>query len=152
MLLGMFRPLAFFLLLSTGAAVNGQGQDSSIASEIASQHSGSAGLLNGRFWVARNDGQKVIFIMGYCEAARSGKVPDRHDSPLALASCPTEVTLGDILKGLDRFYQEPENLRLAIRSALRIFAMKVAGASANDIEQELAAARAIVDSTPAKLP
>jgi hypothetical protein len=38
------------------------------------------------------------------------------------------------VRGIDRFYQEPENLRLPFMAAVKIFAMKVTGAKATEIE------------------
>ena len=95
----------------------------------------SNGHFNGRFWSGLNNNSKAAFILGYCEGA---------------SDCPIQPTFGDIVKGVDKFYQEPENLRLAIRSAIRVFALKVAGANASDIEDAMRFARAYADSADPK--
>ena len=50
----------------------------------------------------------------------------------------------DIIKGLNRFYDQPENLKLPVRIALHILAMKVAGKPPAEIESELAGYRRVV--------
>ena len=47
-------------------------------------------------------------------------------------------------KGLDRFYQEPENLRFPISAALRIFAMRVEGKSQAQIDSMLSVFRTML--------
>ena len=48
---------------------------------------------------------------------------------------------GDIVKGLDSFYQEPENLIFPINNGLRIFTMKVNGATQAEVAAEVAELR-----------
>jgi hypothetical protein len=47
----------------------------------------------------------------------------------------------EIVKGLDRFYDEPENLILPVSRGLEIFAMRVNGATQAAIDTKLAAYR-----------
>jgi len=96
------------------------------------------GLSNGRFWMFMDDRQRTCYLVGYqdhkivfgdlpvpaCDACAGEKEKDWW---------PT-LTVGEILKGLDNFYGEPENLSLPIRFALRILAMKVAGKPQPEIE------------------
>jgi hypothetical protein len=99
------------------------------------------GLLNGRFWTVLGDSSKLVFVLGYCEAAVGLAVP-----------CPSQSEFGEIVKGIDRFYQEPENLRLPFMTAQRVFAMKVAGASATEIEAVMNAAREYAERPQPKIP
>jgi hypothetical protein len=59
--------------------------------------------------------------------------------------CPKQSNYGEVLKGIDRFYQEPENMRLPIFVALQVFALKVAGAKATEIEAVMNTAREFAD-------
>lgn len=95
------------------------------------------GHFNGRFWTGLSDTSKTMFVLGYCDAAGT-------------SDCPKQPTFGDIVKGIDRFYQEPENLRLAIMSAIHVFALKVTGAKASDIEDAMHFARLFADSADPK--
>lgn len=103
------------------------------AADISDQRSN--GSLNGRFWTHLNQHEKLTFVLGYCEGA-----------PI----CPPQPTFSDIVKGIDRFYQEPENLRLTFASALRIFSLKVAGAKMSEIEAAMSLARQFADAVKEK--
>lgn len=95
--------------------------------------------LNGRFWSRLpeefNHHYKLYFVLGYCESGE----------------CPVQPNYGEIVKGIDKFYDEPENLRLPIFLAMRVFAMKVAGAKATEIEAVMNAAREYADKPDAKV-
>lgn len=58
-----------------------------------------------------------------------------------------KVPFGDITKGLDRFYQEPENLMFPICDALRIFKIKVVGATQAEVEAKIASIRREIKET-----
>jgi hypothetical protein len=92
------------------------------------------GLVNGRFWTILHYDTKLFFIIGFCEGAASADV------------CPPQSEFGEIVKGIDRLYQEPENLRLPFVDAARIFAMKVTGATATQIEAVMDRARKYADT------
>jgi len=92
------------------------------------------GTLNGRFWNSLPEDSRLWFILGYCEGT----------SQFWLA-CPTEVENGELVKGIDRFYQEPENLRLPVITAMAVFTQKVRGASPTLIESLMKAARDFAD-------
>jgi hypothetical protein len=74
----------------------------------------------------------MFFIVGYGEAIMA--VGYKHDE-LMFPMLPT--TFGDIERGLNRFYQEPENLIFPDSFALHFFTMKVNGASQSEVEAEL---------------
>jgi hypothetical protein len=98
------------------------------------------GLLNGRFWNRFGDlggnGSKLFFVIGYCEGAASAPSDIR---------CPKQLEFGEILKGIDKFYQEPENLRLPFIVAVQILRMKVEGAKAFEIEAAISYAKEQAD-------
>ena len=52
-----------------------------------------------------------------------------------------DVPFGDIVKGVDRFYQEPENLTFPVNYALEIFTLKVNGSTQAEIEKKIAGYR-----------
>jgi hypothetical protein len=92
------------------------------------------GLLNGRFWNGIDDSGKLFFLIGYCEAA------------VDALRCPAQTEFGETIKGIDKFYQEPENLRLTFISAMRIFTRKVEGAKPTEIEALMDLARKYADA------
>jgi hypothetical protein len=97
---------------------------------------------NGRFWELMDDAKRASYINGF-EAAFSlqgGYKPKQTQFPTGSG------TFGDIRKGLDRFYQDPENLSFPIFYALHIFAMKVNGASQAEVEAEVRRLRAVVNT------
>ena len=67
------------------------------------------------------------------------------------ASAPYNRTMARSSRESDKFYDEPENLRLPIFLAMRVFAMKVAGAKATEIEAVMNAAREYADKPDAKV-
>jgi hypothetical protein len=88
------------------------------------------GALNGRYWTSLTDNMQTFFLVGYLDAHFA------YAPPFLNNSLPATV-IGDIQKGLDRFYQDPENLRFPISAALRIFAMRVEGKSQPQIDSML---------------
>jgi hypothetical protein len=70
----------------------------------------------------------------------------KHDE-LMFPCLPT--TFGDIEKGLNRFYQEPENLMFPVSFALHFFTMKVNGASQVEVEAEVKRTRRNINSRKA---
>jgi hypothetical protein len=91
------------------------------------------GGLNGRFWETLTPSDRLWFIIGlhegleYAEARMPSYFPG--------------VPYGDVLKGVDRFYEEPENLTFPVLYALEVFALKVNGATQSEIEKNLAERR-----------
>jgi hypothetical protein len=65
---------------------------------------------------------------------------------------PPVPEFGEIIKGIDRFYQEPENLRVVLFSATKVFAMKVEGATATEIEAAMDRARNYANNPQPKAP
>ena len=95
----------------------------------------SAGLLNGRYWTSLNETAKAFYLAGYRDGlvvgagstslAEPGEILER----LGRARFPVTLVISDVVKGVDKFFSEPENLRFPIVDAVGIFARKAAGAS-----------------------
>ena len=126
---------AILLGLCVCALCFAQGNDSADQRVRDSQ---TDGQLNGRFWTAIPADAKTGFVMGYCAAATGD------------LSCPSEAQYGDIQKAIDRFYQEPENLRLPVAVAIQVFARRLRGMSEQTIQAFLEDARKYAASHPAK--
>src|SRR5258706_12035275 len=73
----------------------------------------TVGYVNGRYWQTLDPMEKVVFIEGYGEAINAA---GSKREELMFPWLPT--TFGDIEKGLNRFYQEPENLMFPVSFAL----------------------------------
>jgi hypothetical protein len=111
------------------------------------------GQLNGRYWESLGDQLKTEFIVGYSEGITSGQVTPFVALALANSKLdekgnkslndiqqllfPRGTPYGDVMKGLDRLYAEPENLPLPVSSALRVLGMKFRSDKAEDVEAEL---------------
>jgi len=96
------------------------------------------GQPNGRFWNSISADARFGFVIGYCAAATG------------TLKCPTEAQFGEIEKAVDRFYQDPENLRLPIAVAVQVFARRLEGMSEATIQAFLENARKQAASHPTK--
>ncbi len=130
---GMLRRSTSFLLAAALIGAICRAQD-------APADQKTRGNLNGRFWSRMDDTLKLAFLLGFCEAATG------------TFACPKQLEFGEITQGIDRFYQEPENLRLPILAAMRVLAMKVEGARATEIDGVMNAAREYADKPEPKVP
>src|SRR5271157_2373295 len=81
------------------------------------------GGANGRFWANLSSTSKLFFIVGFDEGI--GIAAPFSEQKYFAKGTP----YGDVVKGLDRFYQEPENLMIPISDSLVIFQLKVNGAT-----------------------
>jgi hypothetical protein len=91
------------------------------------------GGLNGRFWERLTPSDRLWFIIGLHEGLEYSEATMRSYFP--------DVPYSDILKGVDRLYEEPETLTFPILYALEVFALKVNGATQSEIEKNLAERR-----------
>lgn len=89
------------------------------------------GGVNGRFWMSLSETSRLFFLMGFDEAM--GLANPFGEKEYFSKDAP----YGDVVKGLTRFYEEPENLRFPVSDALQIFQMKVNGATQSEIEARL---------------
>jgi hypothetical protein len=145
----LMKKLMLVLVL---AAVSGAGQTPDAQK--------TQGRLNGRYWESLAGPVKVEFVVGYAEGVTNTQVSlllvgigfanrklddegakNLRDTIQLLF--PLDTSYGDVLKGLDRLYAEPENLPLPINSAFRILAMKFRNDKSEDIDAELRRLRAL---------
>lgn len=96
------------------------------------------GQPNGRFWSHISADTKSGFVIGYCAAATGN------------LACPDQAEFGEIEKAIDRFYEDPENLRLPIAVAEQVFTRRLAGMSDATIQAFLENARKRAASHPNK--
>jgi hypothetical protein len=98
------------------------------------------GGLNGRFWDTLSSTSKLFFIMGFDDAI--GTVYPNSERVYF-----SKVPYSDIVKGVDRFYQEPENLMFPVSDALQIFTIKANGATQAEVEAKMAEFRREIKAT-----
>jgi len=113
------------------------------------------GKANGRYWQSLSTTSKLDFLVGFGEgysaAAPSGIPWDLRqmvgEAKVAAATkaleasrslkwyFPEKLSYGEVVKGVDRFYEDPENIRLPITDALEIFTRKVNGATQAELDR-----------------
>lgn len=91
----------------------------------------SGGMLNGRGWNAYQKAQKASYLMGIHDALGTVK-----DAPSLSHSFPTNLSVGESILAVDRFYEEPENLSIMVMGALRVVALKINGGSQVEVDAE----------------
>jgi hypothetical protein len=104
-------------------------------------------MPNGRFWLTMDRNSKLAFVMGCEEAitfsqimkvATDSKSPKGDEGLVAARRFyPIGVTRQEAVRFLDQFFSAPENSRLLIAEGIYVFAMKMQGKSATEIETEL---------------
>ncbi len=127
------------------------------------------GQRNGRFWNSLAGDSKVVYLVALQEGLSLGhslgrssvlirafpgpetktidqRIKIMHDGDRdvvedVLHYFPSTTTLGETAKGLNHFYEEPENLILPAIDALEVFTLKVNGATQESVATKLAAYR-----------
>jgi hypothetical protein len=95
----------------------------------ASMHTG--GLVNGRYWNRLDNAQfKAIYVIGFSDGVNQAGKPD--DKKLWF---PWGMSNAEIVKSLDRFYDTPENLRIAVTNALIVCSARLRGMSEEDVQK-----------------
>jgi hypothetical protein len=107
----------------------------------------STGLLNGRYWTSLDERAKAFYLAGYRDGlvvgvgstglAEAGEIWER----LRRGRFPIALIISDVVKGVDKFFSEAENLRFPIVDAVGLFARKAAGASQGEIDLQMAGLR-----------
>ena len=95
----------------------------------------TAGVRNGRFWTSLGRNEKLYYLVGLNEGASVASVAD------GAPYFPGGASFGETEDGIDQFYAEPANARISVLDALRVFTMKVKGATPARLEAELATLR-----------
>jgi len=88
---------------------------------------------NGRAWRNLSDQMKLGYVIGFSEAL--GACDDEK--------LPCHLHFDEIVQGVSRIFDEPENTLLTIRMAIHALAMKSRGADPAAVEKELAELRRI---------
>jgi hypothetical protein len=110
-------------------------------------------LPNGRWWLLMDHNSKASFVMG-CEESVifaetmneiDAKQPKRDEKMTAERRLyPIGATREETVKFLDQFFAAPENGRLWITQGIYVFAMKMRGKSAAEMEEWLRMTRMAV--------
>jgi hypothetical protein len=87
---------------------------------------------NGHFWVDMAPEHKVAYLSGYGDALNTVTL---LDGPAVNGVFPFGLRMGEIVKGIDRFYDTPENLRITIAGAIAVFNARFAGVSEDKIQK-----------------
>ncbi len=121
--------------LSTGHAVTG---DEKLVSKFLEKN-----WVNGRSWEKLDYSGKLGFVCGlfdgitlFWSASESWKKADL-DSVYHALSIPANLTVGDVVKGIDEFYGEAANMKLPAICAYLHFASKHRGDSRESLEKRL---------------
>jgi hypothetical protein len=132
------------LLLFVGVFVIGlsMGHASTSDEKLVSKFLGKD-WVNGRSWEKLDYSGKLGFVCGlfdgitlFWSASESGKKAD-IDSVYHALSIPANLTVGDVVKGIDEFYGDAANMKLPAICAYLHFAFKQRGDSRESLEKRL---------------
>jgi hypothetical protein len=92
----------------------------------------TATFLNGRAWKAFDDSGRTAYIAGLYNALMFANAVCKESEfkSIYLPSAPA----GEVVKGLDLFYEDPANGAIPILYAVRIFKMRLEGSSQAEIQ------------------
>ena len=110
----------------------------------------TGGALNGRFWTGIQLDGKRMFLTGFVEGFHVASAQDSSRGQIDQAWLPQHGIVDDAVKGLDKFYAQPENLRLPIIFAIRVFAMQVAGKPQPEIDRSITGFRNAANASEKK--
>lgn len=96
----------------------------------------SSGLFNGRLWMRLPAEERTFLLAGSADSLNFATLAGDYKEPLGLIF-PASSTFNELAQGLDRIYAEPENARIPISFALRVFQWKVSGAKEADVTERL---------------
>ncbi|MDP8991216.1 MAG: hypothetical protein M3N41_14190 [Acidobacteriota bacterium] len=91
------------------------------------------GLNNGRLWATLPDASKTMYVAGAVDATIMACEKDEWKKLFA-----ANLSVGEVLKSLNRFYDEPTNAPVPVTYAMTVVKMKAEGASADSIERTTA--------------
>lgn len=99
--------------------------------------------VNGRSWEKLDYSGKLGFVCGlfdgitlFWSASEAGKKTD-IDSVYHTLSVPSNMTVGDVVRGIDEFYGDVANIKLPAVCAYLYFAFKQRGDSSENMEKRL---------------
>jgi hypothetical protein len=83
---------------------------------VQAQDGNTSQMSNGRLWIELDQMQRVLYLGAFRDAYVLSKV--RLDKDGSSCNCQIEwaarFTIGDFVKALDRFYDDPENVLIPI--------------------------------------
>jgi len=99
----------------------------------------TGGHWNGRYWRTLSTNEKTSFMAGYSNAVESVAAVliggDFEHFKRTTAIFLPSLTIGEITRALDLFYETPENGPIGITNALHVIASRASGTDAATIEQ-----------------
>jgi hypothetical protein len=144
---------AFLLLLNSFAlTASAAGTDDGIVAEFVGKN-----WVNGRSWDLLDYSGRLGFVCGlfdgvtlFYSAAEAQKKASRSSLTTIYDSLavPTSVTVGDVVRGMDEFYQDAANIPLPAICAYLHFVYKSRGDSGESISNRLAAWRKMFPDNP----
>lgn len=108
--------------------------------------------INGRFWLGYSQAEKEAYLIGSGEAIVA-VCSDTSTTKTEVAEriqlhTPRELTVNEIRRALDRFFEAPENVLIPVLDAIRIVAMKERGRPQAEIDAELSTLRLLAMHAP----
>jgi hypothetical protein len=100
----------------------------------------TSGFPNGRFWHRIDRMGKLIYVMAFSDGIAAG--PGTSDERVkAVEHYMASSNHGELIDGIDKLYEQPENAMLPIVWIMEVFSMKARGATPNEIGDRLASYR-----------
>lgn len=112
---------------------------SSALSQTAYDRTGRA--RNGRFWIGMRPSDQVSFLHGFSDGVFA-----TNSVEATKIYTPTGTSFGELARFISRLYEDPENMGIPIKDAIRLFVVKLHGASAEQLQAEMAALRRLVQA------
>jgi hypothetical protein len=123
--------------------VFGSGADAATTDEKLAAKFVGKNWVNGRSWEKLDYAGKLGYVCGlfdgialFWAAAEAGKKSDL-DSIYRSLSVPSNLTVGDVVKGMDEFYGDEANTKLPAICAYLYYAYKSRGDSRDSLEKRL---------------
>jgi hypothetical protein len=96
--------------------------------------------LDGDFWKIKNRDLKLVYVTGFVDGrneglnAAAGALGTNISNP-KIAKLASEVTVGQIVDGLDEFYKDYRNARILMRHAIEYVLMEAQGEDGSQLLQ-----------------
>ena len=105
------------------------------SSPAYSQSAFTGGMSNGRLWASLDPDAKVVYLTAIKDILIATKPPQE------IQYLPGRFTVAEFVKGIDQFYDSPENTLIPVVFGLRVSVMKFNGASKALIDAVLSGMR-----------
>lgn len=101
------------------------------------------GMANGRFWMMFGDSERLIYLLGFTDGRIMTKPTDRDP----LYECGSNM--GEIMKGITNFFDDPANARVLVSHAYRWHCMRVSGKDDAELQKFVSFARSVAAAAAA---